>query len=85
MSIETSINNYISDNLLHGVDVKDLSSDDSLLNAGLLDSASIFQLVAFLETEFSLEIPDEEVVPDNFESIDAIVRFVKSRKEADTS
>ena len=84
MGVEEAVRNYIVENLLHKGKVDSLSADDSLLDAGLLDSTGIFQVVSFLETEFDLEISDEEVVPDNFETIGSIVSLVKAKRSGET-
>lgn len=60
----------------------EIGSDESLLDSGLLDSAGLFELVSFLEERFGITIDDEELVPDNFETIDAIVAFVNPKVEA---
>ena len=82
MNTEATVMNHIVENLLPNGNTDKVSPDESLLDSGLLDSASIFQLVLFLETKFGLEIPDEEIVPDNFESIEKIVRFVEEKRGA---
>ena len=51
----------------------------SLVESGVADSLGIFHLVAFLEQAFSIRVGDEEIIHDNFGSIDALVRFVDSK------
>jgi acyl carrier protein len=58
-----------------------IGHDRELLSQGLLDSAGIMETVAFLEESFSLEIEDADLVPENFQTIDAMVALV-SRKGA---
>jgi acyl carrier protein len=58
----------------------DLQLDTDL--ADLLDSVALIHLVEFLEHEFSIEIPDEDIVPDNFLTLSGISRYVSSRIEA---
>ncbi len=84
MDIGDAVKNYIVENLLHKGSVDSLSSDDSLLDAGLLDSTGIIQVVSFLESDFDIEISDEEIVPDNFETIDSIVALVKAKRGGET-
>lgn len=50
-----------------------------LLASGLLDSMGITQTVVFLEESFDIEVGDEDLVPENFKSIDAIVEFAQRR------
>jgi acyl carrier protein len=57
-----------------------VGDDESLVDSGIVDSLGVFQLVAFLEETFGLRIADEDITPENFGSIVAIVRFVEERK-----
>ncbi len=56
-----------------------LETDESILEQGLLDSAGIFELIIFLEKEFEITVEDEEIVPDNFDSVDTISAMVKTK------
>lgn len=58
----------------------EIGDDESLVEAGFLDSLSIFQLIAFLETTFGLRIADEEIVFERFGSVGAIVRTVQAKQ-----
>lgn len=81
MDVETSVRDFLREHAILAPDNPVVSSDESLLDSGILDSASIFQLVGFLEERFNFVIPDEDLVPDNFETIDSIAAFVRSRAE----
>ena len=50
-----------------------------LLESGLLDSQGVLEVVTFIEREFSIAVADEDLVPDNFQTIDRIVAFVQSK------
>ncbi len=56
-----------------GVIIKD---DTSFLDEGILDSTGVMELVAFIETDFKIRVEDEEIIPDNFDSIDKLVAFI---------
>ncbi len=58
-----------------------LPHDEDLLAADLIDSLAITELVSFLERTYGIPIGDEDLAPDNFRSVEAIVAFVE-RKEA---
>lgn len=79
MQVESSIKEFIEKHFLRGEDEKSISTEDSLLDSGLIDSTGIFELVAFLEKEFNIEISDEDLVPENFESITLITGMVEKR------
>lgn len=63
-----------------GVEVA--GDDDSLTTNGVIDSLAIFRLVSFLEDSFGVRIADEEIINDNFKSINDIDRFVSSKMSA---
>jgi acyl carrier protein len=54
---------------------------DSLVEQGVLDSMSILKLATFLEEEFGIAVEDQDLVPENFETLDAIRDFVVRRRE----
>jgi acyl carrier protein len=55
--------------------------DDRWLETGMLDSLGMLDLVHFLETEFSVSVSDDELLPENFESLGAVVTFVSKKSE----
>lgn len=55
---------------------KVVAETESLLDSGLIDSTGIYELVTFVENEFDVRVDDEEIVPENFETIESIARFV---------
>jgi acyl carrier protein len=57
-------------------DLTDVDDSTSLLQAGVLDSLGVMQLVAFLQERFDLVVADDDLVPENLESVDAIATFV---------
>jgi acyl carrier protein len=57
-----------------------VSDSESLLDRGILDSLGVLRVLGFLEEEYRLTVGDDDVVPENFESIDAIVAFVQRRR-----
>lgn len=59
-----------------------VSVDGSLLDSGLLDSLGIFELVAFLQDTFGVEVADEDIVPDNFETVAQISSYVDGKLSA---
>lgn len=57
-----------------------INDKDDIITAGIIDSLGIMQLVAFIEETFSIEIKDEDIVPDNFESIETISSFIEKTR-----
>jgi len=54
-----------------------IDDKDNIIEAGIIDSLGIMQLVEFIENKFSLKVKDEDIIPDNFESIETISSFVE--------
>ena len=65
-----------------GDDPSALDGTTSLIEAGVIDSTGVLELVGFLEEEFDIRIEDEDLVPENLDSIDNIIRFVERKRAA---
>lgn len=57
-----------------------LGDGDPLLSHGIIDSLGILEVVTFVESEFGITVADEELVPESFESIASIARFVDAKR-----
>jgi len=57
-----------------------LRETDMLLESGLIDSTGVLELVGFLESEFKVAVDDDELVPDNFQSIERIALYVERKR-----
>jgi acyl carrier protein len=78
-AVNSKVREFIKDNFMYRDDRADLADTESLLDAGLVDSTGILELVAFIETEFSIQMADTDIVPDNLDSVDTIVRYVEGK------
>jgi acyl carrier protein len=74
--VKTKLRTFIDQEVLFG---DGGVTDDQDLLGGVLDSLALLQFVEFIEGEFDIEVNDEDMVPDNFRSIDAIAGYVASR------
>lgn len=79
MSIEDQVRKYILENYLFTDDQSELANETSLLEQGVIDSTGIMELVFFLEEEFGIKVNDDEMVPENLDSVTSIVSFVNSK------
>jgi acyl carrier protein len=70
--VATRLRSWIQDTFF----VDGFSNSDSFLKNRLVDSTGMMELVAFIETEFGFKADDAELVPDNLDSIDNLVRYV---------
>ena len=80
MSAEAKIRNYILENYLFTDDQSALGSGDSFLDKGVLDSTGILEVIYFLEDEFKIKVEDEEMIPENLDSVNNIVAFIDRKK-----
>ena len=60
-----------------------IGDEDPLLRTGILDSLGILEVVAFIESEFGILVADEELVPESFESIATMARFVDGKRDGE--
>ena len=81
-SIEAVVRQYVVDNLLFGRTETGLGGDTSFLEAGIIDSTGVLELVQFLEETFHLKVEDEDLIPANLDSVNALTRFVETKHEA---
>lgn len=81
MSIEQQVRDYILENYLFTDDQSALNNADSFLETGILDSTGILEVIYFIEEDFGIKVEDDEMVPENLDSVDHIVAFV-NRKQA---
>ena len=77
--IESKVREFITDNFLFREDRASIGDADSLLEAGLIDSTGILELVSFIEGEFGIQVADADIVPDNLDSIRTIVAYVTAK------
>jgi len=76
---KTAIKEFIKKDLTRGKGISDLGDTDNLIESGIIDSLGIQLLVSYLEKNFSITIADDELMPDNFETIDAIWALINSK------
>lgn len=78
-SIENEVRQFLADNFILDDGGAGLDSDESLTQAGVLDSMGVLELIMFIEQRFGITIPDEDTLPENLDSVSRIVAYVKSR------
>ena len=79
MSVEEKVRKFIFDNFLFTDDQNAILNSDSFLDKGVLDSTGILEVINFLEEEFGLTVNDDELVPENLDSVDNITAFVNRK------
>lgn len=82
MEIKNELRGYILENFLFTEQEGELQDDVSLIDSGVIDSTGVLDLVDFIEENYEVQVPDTDLVPDNFDSVDRIVAYIKRRMEA---
>ena len=82
--MESVINDYISREFVQDATLLPLGNATSLLETGILDSLGLLRLVVFVQERFGITMDDADLVPENFDSVDAICAYLRVRggKEA---
>lgn len=78
--VAREIHRFVVDNFLFGQDGEKLRHQDSFLEKGVIDSTGVLELVTFLEKRFDITVLDEELVPENLDSVHNLVRFVEGKR-----
>ncbi|MDF1742797.1 acyl carrier protein [uncultured Gimesia sp.] len=78
-SIQTDVRNFVAENFLFGDDPESLLNNDSFLETGIIDSTGVLELVSFIEEKYSVEVDDDELIPENLDSIDQLINFIESK------
>ncbi len=76
----STLREFIRENFLFGQNAT-FSDDDSFLGLGIIDSTGVLELVALLEKQFQINLADDELVPENLDSINNLVRFIETKRE----
>jgi acyl carrier protein len=79
---EERIKDFIAQNLLYSTDGFPYSEDASFLQEGIIDSLGVMHLVEFIQTSFHLAVDQREVIPDNFDSVSGLARFIRKKQQA---
>ena len=64
----------------HVTGERDVADDEQLIDEGVLTSLQTVELVLFLESQFGINVPEDDFVEENFQSVDAISRYVVSKR-----
>jgi acyl carrier protein len=76
MKTNDIIHDFIVEELLQGTNDPPLTNTDDLIDSGIVDSLGIMSLLIFLENRFSVKIPGEDLIPENFTSIETITSLI---------
>jgi len=80
--MQEKIIQYIKTEII-GDATAELLADDDLLNSGLIDSMSVMRMIAFIEEEFGVKIPPQDMVIEHFLTVDAIAGYLQHAKASE--
>ena len=75
-NIAGEINAFILENFLFGDEARQINHGDSFLETGVVDSTGILELVGFVEERYGIEVDDEDLLPENFDSISSLSAYI---------
>ena len=78
-TIRNQIETYILSTFMVGIDPEILQNDTSLEREHIVDSAGMLEIILFIEETFSISVENEDAVPDNFDTIDAMTAYVERK------
>ena len=81
-SLHETIRGFILENYLFTDDVSQLGLEDSLLGRGIVDSTGMLEIIMFIEEQLGVKVADEDMVPENLDSVNRIAAYVASRRKA---
>ena len=79
MKIETQIRQYVAENFLFSDNGYELPDDTSFLEEGIIDSTGVLELVLLVEQTFGVHVADEDLIPDNFDSVTNLAAYVRRK------
>ena len=83
-AIEAQIRKFIGDHFPSARRAK-LGSQDALLENGIIDSLGVLDLVSFMEETFAIAVMDEELLPENFQTIERLTAFIENKRNGSGS
>jgi acyl carrier protein len=81
ITIEETLAAYLKEECLPRNSVEKLTYSQNLFEAGIVDSAGLISFIGFVEMEFRLTVPDEDLLPEHFVSLSAVANYIRSRQQ----
>jgi len=77
--VADQIRQFIAETILFSEDGFGYGDDASFLDEGIIDSTGVVELVLFVEETYGFAVDDDDIVPDNFDTVNNLVRYVQER------
>ena len=84
MEPQTRIRKYLDENLLYVDDAFQYDNDTSFIGEGLIDSMGVMELVAYVQSEFRITVQQQEITPENFDSVNKLAGFIGQKQAGNT-
>jgi acyl carrier protein len=81
-NIKTTIRKYIVENFLFGDSSVSFTDQESFMEKGILDSTGILDMILFIEKTYNIKIEDDEITPDNLDSLVHMEKFIQKKSGA---
>jgi len=78
--IKNELRNFINSNFMVSEELRGFLDSDSFLYKGIIDSMGVVELLAFIQNEYRIKVEPAEVLPKNFDSLDNLSRYIRSKK-----
>jgi acyl carrier protein len=72
---------FITESFLPSAGLDGFEDSDSFMEKGIIDSTGVLELLEFIEEKFVIKVEDEEVIPDNLDSLDKLAAFISGKQE----
>jgi acyl carrier protein len=80
--VRSKLREFISNNFLLGKGQSELKDGASFLDSGIVDSTGVLEIVGFLQDTWEINVPDEELLPENLDSVDNLAAYVTKKLAA---
>ena len=74
--VKAELRHYVEENFIMGARAAPLTDDDSFLEQHVLDSTGFLELVTFVEETYSIKVEEDEMIPENLDSLNSLVQFL---------
>ena len=78
--VKKVVRQFIVDTFLFGSEDEPFGDNDSFLEKGIIDSTGVLELIEFIEENYGINVEDDELVPDNFDSLDNVAVYINRKK-----
>lgn len=77
--VKIILRNFISGSFLPSAGLDSFNDSDSFMERGIVDSTGVLELLEFIEDKFQIQVDDEEIIPENLDSLNNLISFIKRK------